>query len=310
MDDITAWFSQANTGTVETMAAPWWRLVPPSVHTVVVRRPVRDVVASLMGLGIAFDEAKLWHVMTRLDQKLDQIECRVPGVLSVRYRDLVNEGVCKEIFEFCLPYRHDPIWWSTLEGLNLQINMLSMMRYWQAYSPQLMKLGNIAKFRTLRALRGPSSEIDGVTIVQEPFDTFIRDGQRLFDEHLIEVGEAPDDWKKKNLPEMRAMYERGNLIVTTARSNGRMFGYLMTVIGPSLEKSALSALNLTFYASTDIPGLGMKLQRASREALREKGVEELFMRAGPRGSGPRLGSLYRRMGAESFGEMFRLDLVA
>lgn len=310
MEDVASWFAQPNTGTVETMAAPWWRLVPDGMKTVVIRRPVGEVIASLMNLGIPFDAVKLRHTMGRLDHKLDQIERRVPNALSVRYRDLSDEGACAELFEFCLPYARDPQWWDKLESLNLQINMRATMRYWEAFSPQLLKLAKIARLQAIRTMRRPESEIVGVDIAQEPFETFLRDGKHLFDQHLTEVGEAPGDWKQKNLPMMRSMYDAGALIVTTARSNGRMFGYLMTIIGPSLEKSALSAMNLTFYASKDIPRLGMKLQNASRQALKARGVEELFLRAGPRGAGPRLGIMYARMGAEDFGKMYRLDLVA
>jgi hypothetical protein len=52
----------------------------------------------------------------------------------------------------------------------------------------------------------------------------------------------------------------------------------------------------------------MKLQRASLAALRERGVDEVVMRAGHRGSGPRLGTIYRRLGAEEFGNLYRLEL--
>ena len=72
----------------------------------------------------------------------------------------------------------------------------------------------------------------------------------------------------------------GALQITTARSNGRMFGYLLTVIGPALEfPDITSATNTFFYASREFPGLGMKLQRASIEALRARGVTEVLMRA-------------------------------
>jgi len=95
----------------------------------------------------------------------------------------------------------------------------------------------------------------------------------------------------------------------TARSNGRMFGYLMTVIGPSLDaRDRLAGFHTIFFASPLIRGLGMKLQRAALDALRARGVQEVQMRAGHRGSGPRLGTFYRRLGAEEFGQLYRLEL--
>jgi hypothetical protein len=52
----------------------------------------------------------------------------------------------------------------------------------------------------------------------------------------------------------------------------------------------------------------MKLQRASIEALRNKGVGEVIFRAGTRGSAERVSVLYRRLGGEDFGQLYRLDL--
>jgi hypothetical protein len=54
----------------------------------------------------------------------------------------------------------------------------------------------------------------------------------------------------------------------------------------------------------------MKLQRASIEALRKKGVGEVCFRAGIKGDGARMAAIYRRAGAEYSGEMYRLPLKA
>jgi hypothetical protein len=67
-------------------------------------------------------------------------------------------------------------------------------------------------------------------------------------------------------------------------------------------------MHLPFFASKDMPGVGMKLQRASIEALRQRGVGELLMKAGVRGDGPRLGSMFRRLGAEDCGQLYRIAL--
>ena len=109
---------------------------------------------------------------------------------------------------------------------------------------------------------------------------------------------------------MRRIYEIGAMQIMTARSNGRMFGYLMTLISPSLtSESVTEALHTTFFASSDAPGLGLKLQRAALSPLKDHGVDDLYMRAGVRGSGDRLGSIYRRIGAQDFGQMFHLNLT-
>lgn len=312
MEDIASWLAQPCTGTVETAAAPWWRTLRracPDARVVTVRRPVAEVVDSLAALG--FDRAVMGPAMRRLDMKLDQIEARVPGVLSVRFADLADERTCAAVFEHCLPHQHDLEWWRVTSALNLQVNVPAMVRYHRAHAAQMNKLAAIAKHQTVAAMARDAAPPDGVTLQHETFDAFLRDGKALFAEHLIQVGEAPDDYLGKNIPLMSVLDQMGAMQITTARCNGRMFGYLMAVISPSLESpDVTSAMHTVFFASPEFPGLGMKLQRKSVEGLRERGVGEVFFRAGTRGSGPRLGTLYRRMGAEPFGDLYKLELKA
>lgn len=311
--DVKAWFSQPGMGTVETSAAPWWRLVKqyaPDTRIAVVRRPVGEVVASLARLSPAMDAAKATAYLTRLNVKLDQIEARVPGALSVSFDDLATEAGCRRIFVHCLPYQHDAGWWALLASLNLQVNMQRVTKHYEAHKDQLAALGGMAGQKIREGFERHYST-DGMTIEQVSFDTFLDKGRHLFAEHLLEVGEPPDAYLAKNIPVMRGLYETGAMQVTVAHSNGRMFGYLMAIIGPSLEQEGrTSAMHLTFYASKDAPGLGLKLQRSSIEALRERGIDEVLMRAGTRGSGPRMGALYRRLGAVDYGQLYMLPLKA
>lgn len=315
LDDVRAWFSQPCTGTVETNAAPWWRLIrefAPGARVAVIRRPVAEVTESLMRQGAAtYDETALAKTLCHLDRKLDQIEGRVPGVLSVRFADMAREDVCARIFEHCLPYRHDRDHWAKLAPVNIQVDMRAFTRYAQAYLPALTKLAEAAKHHSLMRMNlGRAPAPNGMTIGPESFDAWERDGVALFEQHCVLVGEAPGNWKNKNIPLMRRLYEAGTLQVMTARSNGRMFGYLMTVISPSLEAEHLKvAVHTTFFASPDVPGLGMKLQRAALASLNEQGIDEVFMQAGVRGAGERAGILYKRLGAESAGHIFRLRLA-
>lgn len=312
LDDVTAWFSQGCTGTAETAAAPFWRLIGENVRIVTVRRPVKQVVDSLMNLpGLVFDRARLEAAMRRHDRKLDQLEARIPGLLSVTFDELNDEETCRRVFEHCLPYVHDHEHWARLAPLNQQCNMLALMRYQAAYAPTMEKLGKIAKHQMLSrlAVREPVTA-NGMTIQTEDFETWLRDAPALFDEHLVGVGEAPEDWAKKNIPLMRTLYDAGCMQIMTGRSNGRMFGYLMTFITPSMtSKSVTTATNATFYASPDAPGLGLKLQRASLKALKERGADEVFYECGARGSGPRLSTMYRRLGAQEHGQVYRLQLT-
>ncbi len=310
IDDVKSWLAQPDTGTVETLAAPWWRLAQqfrPDLRTIVIRRPVPEVVESLAKCG--FDAALMRPMMARLDRKLDQIEARVPDVLSVAFAGLADEGVVAHLFEHCLPYRHDPEWFALMAPRNLQISFPPLVRYMQAYAPQMEKLAKVARARSIADMKPKARAFDGVTIQEETFDEVYRDGAHLFASHCIAVGEPPDAWQGKNLPLMRQLESMGLLFFTTARSNGRLFGYLQTAISPSLESpDERSAIHLLFYTDGAIPGLGLKLQRASVASLKARGVDELFLRAGVRGAGPRLDVLYRRMGAEDFGQMYRLNL--
>jgi len=309
LDDVKSWLAQPYTGTAETGGAPFWRLLlhyRPDARIVTIRRPVDEVLRSLTATGVVFD-ASIGPLMERLDRKLDQIEHRVPGVRSFAYDELKTEAACAALFEHCLPYRHDHARWERLDQLNLQINFSHMVRYFHAHRPQLEKVAKLAKHRML-SLMCRSPEIDGMTFQLETMANH-EDALPLFKEHAALTDRSPDAYYALNLPLLHKLDEMGALQIVSARSNGRVFGYLMTVIGPSLEaEDKLTACHSAFFASPLVKNLGMKLQRVAADALRARGVSEVQMRAGVRGAGPRLGAFYRRMGAEDFGQMYRLGL--
>jgi len=313
MDDLRSWLAQPCTGTAETAAAPFWRLalkLRPDIRIVTVRRSPAEVVESLLALRLGFDREPLTKEMQRLDHKLDQIEQRVPGVLAVRFDELPCEATCARLFEHCLPYRHDPAWWGACDATNIQISMPMLLRYYDAHKPQLAKMAKVAKQRIIAGMARETGEIEGVTFQVEPMDVVYRDAAPLFAEHLVQTGQSPDDHARKNLPLLRSLDSIGALQIMTARSNGRIFGYLMSIVAPSLDSPDMTIAEHTiFFASPDIRGLGMKLQRAALDALRSRGVDDVLMRAGVRGSGPRLGTIYRRLGAEDFGQLYRLSLT-
>ena len=318
VDDVAAWLSQDFTGSVETAAAPFWRLVRefrPDARIAVIRRPVAEVTASLLATGIQFDRAVLARHLAKLDRCLDRIE-RQPGVLSVSYADLAGEDACARLFQHCLGLPHDHAWWERLAPINLQIDLSAQYRYFSAYAGRL-KAAEIACVRHiqrgLRAGRVRHGEVDsrGVTIQEERLDTFIRDGASLFREHCLAVGEPEDEWTRKNIPLIEQLEGGGCWQFVTARSNGRMLAYLMTLVGPSLEAvGRISGTQALFFSSRDALGmnLGERLQRASLDRLRDRGVHEVIMREGVRGSGPKMGVLARRLGAEPFGTLYRVQI--
>ena len=315
LEDVKAWFRQPCTGTIETAGAFWWRLLEklaPGTRVVVVRRPVGEVIESLMAIpGCTFDRGELEATMGRLDRKLDQIEARIANVVSVRFDDLSNEATCAALFEYCTGQEHDRDRWEAMAPINIQVNMRALIRYCAAYRPALEKMAAVAKHRTMTtlAMRKPTGA-DNMTIQTEPFDDWLTDAGRVLAEHHAQIGEAPGNWQNKNIPLLRTMFEMGAMQITTARSNGRMFGYLMTLLAPSLaDEGVMTAVNTAFFADPACPGLGLKLQRAALVSFRDQGIGEVLWETNTVGSGNRISSIYRRLGAEEKGSVYRLKLA-
>src|SRR5215469_15128641 len=198
--DVRSWLAQPCTGAVETSAAPFWRLLlqlRPDVRVAIIRRPVADVVDSLLA-QLPFDAPLLLHQMRRLDAKLDQVEERCPGVLSVSYDELTTEAGCAALFEHCLPFQHDPLWWQRLADINLQIDLGAMLRYCQAHRAQLVKMAKTAKHRIVADMAtNVSRETDGVVFQAEPFSwEAFKEAIPLFAEHLVQTDQSPDDWQR------------------------------------------------------------------------------------------------------------------
>lgn len=309
LDDVRSWFSQGCVGSVETAAAPFWRLLAwlGDIRVAVVRRPVPQVVASLQAVmpGV-FDTAITTRAMQRLDRKLDQIERRLPGVLSVTFDELGSEAGCRRLWEHCLPYPFDAEWHARAAAVNVQISLPKLTRYFMAHQPQMVRLAKLAEHRIITEMRPAEREFDGVTFQTEPFRAFCQDAAPLIREHCASVGRnAGLDF---NVPLFEVLDDVGALQTMTARSNGRCFGYLVSIVGPSLEgPNVTHATHTGFYGSPAIPGLGMRLLRAANDALRTRGVDAIIMRAGVAGAGPRMGALYRRLGAAPFGELYKLE---
>ena len=302
MEDAKSWLSQPFTGSAETALAPFWRLLPKDARLVIIRRPVAEVKDSLLRLNLgdggAFDPMALDGLLKRLDAKLDQIESRWRGpIIEVRYEGLNTENACKAIFEHCLPYDFDHEWWKTISQFNLQCSFAENLRYHKAHAKQILLAAKIAKQRTLSEMTlRKSSDMDGIEFSEESFDRFYEDGQSIFAEHAVEIGQPPDIAKQKNLPLYRLLDQTGQLQIVTARSNGRMFGYLMMELAPSHESpTRRGATQTLFYASKDAPGLGMRLEREAIARVRSKGISDVWGCSGDDGPGALLGTLYRRL---------------
>lgn len=309
LEDVRSWLSQPMTGTVETAAAPFWRLAQhfsPDVRFVTIRRDPDEAAASAAAAG--YGEG-LADAFAKLDRKLGQIERRT-RCRSFRFDDLVDEQVCADLFEYLLPYKLSHTRWAVFDRKNVQTHATPLIRYVEAHRTQLDRLSAIARQKSLALLNGRRApDVGGLTIGFEPFRDFLRGGSELIREHIAEVGEHPDNLAGKNLDQLQALDDAGAMQVTVARCNGRVFGYLITVLGESLEAAGrLWACHTAFYASPAYQGLGLKLQRRALEGLRDRGVFEVVGRAGVRGAGERQSVLYERLGFEPFGNYFRIQL--
>jgi hypothetical protein len=189
--------------------------------------------------------------------------------------------------------------------------MPGLIRYCEANRAAISKLAMVAKHRSMTTLAmRNSAPPEGMTFQTETFDDWLHDAARLLDEHHAQIGEAPANWKTKNIPLLRAMDEIGAMQITTARSNGRMFGYLMTLIAPSLvTEGMMTAVNTAFFADPACPGLGLKLQREALASFRDMGIGEVLWETNTVGGANRISSIYRRLGAEEKGAVYRLRLA-
>lgn len=313
LDDVKSWLSLPNTGTCETGATSFWRLLlkyRPDIRVVTIRRPVEEVVESLTKVGVA-DSPELRRSMARLDSKLDQIEGRLPNVKSVKFSDLATEQTCAEVFEFCLPYRHDHQWWEAFHAMNIQTNFPALMRYVHAHVAPIAKLMAQARQASFTDLSRKPVISSSVEISEGSFTDWVDGCAHLIDDHCRIIDATPYNWANGtlNLPVLGKLYESGFLQIMIARSNGKPFGYLVTLLSPSLESPGRkSAQHTAFYADKGFPWLGSKLQRAANLALRAKGFNEVFMRAGVRGDGARTSILFERLGAREYGKLYQVDL--
>lgn len=136
MADVRGFFAQPRTGAVETGAAQGWWLIRhhvPNIRMAVIRRPVAQVVESMMAVDVAgvatYDEEKLWRIMRYGERMLAQISAQ-PGVLTVEFDELAEVQGCAALFEHCLPYPFDAAWWHDMRDQDIQVDVKAfLLRY-------------------------------------------------------------------------------------------------------------------------------------------------------------------------------------
>lgn len=122
--DLEAFFKRPNVGTCETGMVDGWKLAEklcPQARRVVVRRPLKDVKASLAKFGINADAD-----IEKRSALLTQVTA-CSKVLTVTFDDLNTEEGCKKVFEHCLQLPFDREHWLALKDRNIQVDMAARL---------------------------------------------------------------------------------------------------------------------------------------------------------------------------------------
>lgn len=146
-----------NIGVVETAAAQAWRIIHhqvPNLKAVVIRRPVEDVIASMVNVDLngyaTYDIPRLRKVMAYGDRVLEEIT-EQPAVLSLNFSALDTEEGCRALFEHCLPYPFDPGWWDYMKQKNIQVDVPSVIRFYHENKPDIERFKHLC-WRELRSM--------------------------------------------------------------------------------------------------------------------------------------------------------------
>lgn len=314
LEDIKSWFAQPFIGSAETLSPNYWRLIPrfiPEARILIVRRPVTEVLESVLKLGVVGIEGpKLLESLRKMDAKLDQAEQRLDNCISINFDELADPEIAQIAFEHCTGLPFNTAWWDHWSRINVQVSLDAAARYMWTHMNQLVHLNLMAKHQMMvdLMLRPREPIQSGLEIAEEPFATSFPDAQGLAAEHCMMIGDSPDEWTRNNIPLLQQMDAVGRLQILTARANGKMFGYLVSMLGETLDSAtARSATHTLFFASKEWPGAGLRLQREAIRRLKEKGFNEIIMRSGL-GVGAKVETIYKRIGADFDGKIFKVRL--
>ena len=144
--DVMDMLSVPGMGAAETLAAPAWPLLltaEPKLRTVVVRRPVDEILNSLVTATkdkLELDLPKLRQLISYIIRALDKLSLQ-PQTLTVDFHELAREDTCKAVFEHCLPYKHDHGWWEWLAAKKIDPDVIQLARLYQARQSEIQSLG-------------------------------------------------------------------------------------------------------------------------------------------------------------------------
>jgi len=133
-------------GAAETLAAPAWPLLltaEPRLRTVVVRRPLEEILASLVAATkgkLELDLPVLRRLISYIIRALDKLALQ-PQTLTVDFHELEREDTCKAVFEHCLPYKHDHGWWQWLSEKKIDPDVMQLAALYQLRQREIQSLG-------------------------------------------------------------------------------------------------------------------------------------------------------------------------
>lgn len=149
-EDYKKYFT-GKTGASETGAAQGWWLIQhsvPDIRTVVVLRPVEEVVDSMMQVdvtGVAVYDRELLEKHMKYGHRVLQRISERSDVLTVTFDSLKKLETCSSIFEHCLPYKFDLKWWASLKNQNIQVNVKDTLRYYYKHKDEIDEFKRMCK---------------------------------------------------------------------------------------------------------------------------------------------------------------------
>jgi hypothetical protein len=312
ISDLKKRLSIPRSGSAETGGMEHWRLLlkwAPGLKLVLIRRSVSECYASCIRAKLA--SPGLLLALRRMDSKLNQIANRWPSerLLVVDYEDIDSKA--EEILDFCEDRRLSKIDLAALCSTKIVCDTEYQLRYCTAFKDDISFLmGSMGRAGQAELHLGRPHKLPlGMELRQiHSKDEFLNLARPMLAEHQLAVGEPADGWQYKNLELMDWLAKNNQLIAVAALSNGRMFGYIFAEISQSREHHKPIGIATAFYASPDAPGIGLRLARDVTKRLVALGCHEIFYRAGPRGSGPRVAAIWKRLGALPDGELYRLTV--
>lgn len=155
MQEIVEMLHIPGMGAAETLAAPAWPLLlvaAPELRCVVVRRPIEEIIESLVDATkdrVTLDLPVLRRLLEYVRRALDKLALQ-PQTLTVEFSDLFKEETCRAIFEHCLPYKHDHGWWKFMSGKVMDPDVIQLAALYQVRKAEIQRIGKEARHLLFR----------------------------------------------------------------------------------------------------------------------------------------------------------------